>query len=132
ITTLWNRQSFGVNVHIASASTAAIAKRRDRFLFPGLMHAEHVTASGLMRAEPATASLSDTGWCIAECYCGWACNVDASFLSNLNRVGTGICIHDELGQFVLAKTEWMAFLCGVDVGEPLGEYMSLNIPKLMV
>ncbi|CAJ2658044.1 unnamed protein product [Trifolium pratense] len=34
----------------------------------GLMRAEPVTASGLMRAEPATASLSDTGLCVAECY----------------------------------------------------------------
>ncbi|PNX92692.1 cytochrome p450 [Trifolium pratense] len=93
-------------------------------LLEGLMRAEPVTASGLMRAEPATASLSDTGLCVAECYVvgpgvAWT-------------VGTGICIRDELGQFGLAKTEWITLLCGVEVGEALGEYMSLDIPKSMI
>jgi hypothetical protein len=53
------------------------------------------------------------------------CNIDASFASHLNRVGFGISICDELGQFVLSKTELIALICGVDIGEPLGEYMSL-------
>ncbi|XP_045789678.1 uncharacterized protein LOC123884591 isoform X4 [Trifolium pratense] len=48
------------------------------------------------------------------------CNIDASFASHLNRVGIGICICDELGQFVLSKRKLIALLCGVDVGEPLG------------
>ncbi|CAJ2662370.1 uncharacterized protein LOC123884591 isoform X3 [Trifolium pratense] len=47
------------------------------------------------------------------------CNIDASFASHLNRVGIGICICDELGQFVLSKRKLIALLCGVDVGEPL-------------
>jgi hypothetical protein len=33
---------------------------------------------------------------------------------------------------MVSKTKWIALLCGVDVGEALGEYMSLNVPKLMV
>ncbi|MCI53903.1 cytochrome P450, partial [Trifolium medium] len=31
------------------------------------------------------------------------CNIDASFSSNLNRVGIGICICDEYGVYVMAK-----------------------------
>ncbi|KAK2390925.1 hypothetical protein QL285_064432 [Trifolium repens] len=45
----------------------------------------------------------------------------ASFASHLNRVGIGICICDELGQFVLSKTEWINRRCGVDVGGPRGD-----------
>jgi hypothetical protein len=35
----------------------------------------------------------------------WKILLYASFASHLNRVGIGICIRDELGQFVLLKTE---------------------------
>ncbi|MCI35943.1 cytochrome P450, partial [Trifolium medium] len=33
------------------------------------------------------------------------CNIDASFPSNSDRVGIGMCIRDEHGAFILAKTE---------------------------
>jgi hypothetical protein len=44
------------------------------------------------------------------------CNIDASFASHLNKVGIRISICDELGQFVLSKTKWIALLGRVDVG----------------
>ena len=34
------------------------------------------------------------------------CNVDASFSSSTNKVGVGMCIRDEEGCFVRAKTMW--------------------------
>nr|ABD32642.1 Polynucleotidyl transferase, Ribonuclease H fold [Medicago truncatula] len=33
-------------------------------------------------------------------------NVDASFSHALGRVGIGMCIQDEHGRFVMAKTKW--------------------------
>nr|ABN08196.1 Polynucleotidyl transferase, Ribonuclease H fold [Medicago truncatula] len=34
----------------------------------------------------------------------YKCNIDASFSKHLNKVGIGICIRDDTGTFVLAKT----------------------------
>jgi len=48
------------------------------------------------------------------------CNVDASFSQARNRVGIDVCIRDDEGRYVLAKTEWMSLLLGVDLGEALG------------
>jgi hypothetical protein len=45
------------------------------------------------------------------------CNIDASFSRHLNRIGIGMCIRDDSGTFVLAKTEWISHLCDVHVGE---------------
>lgn len=47
------------------------------------------------------------------------CNVDASFSHVLNRVGLGMYIRDEEGRLVLAKTEWLALLLDMDLGEAL-------------
>ena len=48
------------------------------------------------------------------------CNVDASFSQARNRVGIGVCIRDDEGRYVLAKTEWMSLLLDVDLEEALG------------
>ncbi|XP_039685651.1 uncharacterized protein [Medicago truncatula] len=50
----------------------------------------------------------------------FTCNVDASLSQAQNRVGIGVCIRDEEGCFVLAKTEWMTPLLDVELGEALG------------
>jgi hypothetical protein len=42
------------------------------------------------------------------------CNIDASFLTSTNKVGLGMCIRDEDGRFVLAKTMWFSPICSVD------------------
>lgn len=47
----------------------------------------------------------------------YKCNIDASFSSSLNMVGLGMCIRNDVGEFVLAKTVWFAPLCDVDVEE---------------
>ena len=48
------------------------------------------------------------------------CNVDASFSQARDRVGIGVCIQDDEGRSVLAKTEWMSLLLDVGLGDALG------------
>jgi len=43
-----------------------------------------------------------------------------SFSQARNRVSIGVCIQDDEGHYVLAKTEWMSPLLDVDLGETLG------------
>jgi hypothetical protein len=50
----------------------------------------------------------------------YKCNIDASFSTSLNRVASGMCLRDDDGAFVLARTEWFAPLCDIDVGEAVG------------
>ncbi|MCH88219.1 cytochrome P450, partial [Trifolium medium] len=54
------------------------------------------------------------------------CNIDASFSANSDRVGIGICIRDEHGAFILAKTEWCTPKSEVHIGEALGLLSALN------
>jgi hypothetical protein len=50
----------------------------------------------------------------------YKCNVDASFFTRLNRVRIGICIRDDRGRFVLAKTVWTSSpMMNIDVGEAI-------------
>ena len=44
-------------------------------------------------------------------------NVDASFSSHSNKVGIDICIRDEMGLFVGARTTWLEPILYVLVGE---------------
>jgi len=37
-----------------------------------------------------------------------------------------MCIRDDVGEFVLAKTDWFAPLCDVDVGEVVGLHTTLE------
>ncbi|AET02182.1 hypothetical protein MTR_8g036780 [Medicago truncatula] len=53
-------------------------------------------------------------------------NVDASFSEPLDRVGIGICIKDEEGGFVLARTEWFSPITDVDRGEALALLKALG------
>jgi hypothetical protein len=46
--------------------------------------------------------------------------VDASFSRDQNKVEIGVCIWDDQGKFILAKTEWMSPVTEVDLGEALG------------
>src|SRR4030065_2026083 len=56
----------------------------------------------------------------------YKCNVDASFSHSFNRVGLGMCIRDDKGCFVLAKTEWLSPLLELDLGEALGLLSALH------
>jgi len=59
-------------------------------------------------------------------YGRYKCNIDASFSDSLNMVGIGICIRDDQGEFVLAKTDCFSPLCDVDVGEDVGLHTPLQ------
>jgi ribonuclease HI len=52
--------------------------------------------------------------------------IDASFSKQQNKVGIGMCIRDDQGRFVLAKTEWLSPITDVDIGEALGLLSALN------
>jgi hypothetical protein len=54
------------------------------------------------------------------------CNIDASFPVNSNRVGIGVCIRDDHGAFISAKTEWFSPKCDVHIGEALGLLSALT------
>jgi len=54
------------------------------------------------------------------------CNVDASFSDPLNRTYIGICICDEEGTFVRAKTVSISPMCFVVVGEARGLFQALQ------
>jgi hypothetical protein len=56
----------------------------------------------------------------------YKCNIDASFSPSLNMVGIGICLRDDLGEFVLAKKYCFSPTCDVDVGEAVGLYTMLK------
>jgi len=54
------------------------------------------------------------------------CNIDASFSIPQNGTGIGLCIRDDEGNFVLAKTMNFAAVHAVDVDEALGLYHVLE------
>jgi len=54
------------------------------------------------------------------------CIVDASFSNAFNRTGIGLCIHDDEGVFILAKSIPLPFRYSVNVGEALGLYHALE------
>ncbi|CAJ2637113.1 unnamed protein product [Trifolium pratense] len=57
----------------------------------------------------------------------YKCNIDASFSVRQNKVEIGMCIRDDQGQFVLAKTEWMSPITDTDIGEALGLLSALKL-----
>jgi len=54
------------------------------------------------------------------------CNIDAAFSVPRNRTSIGICIRDEHGVFVLAKTVSFEGVYAVEVGEALGLFHALQ------
>jgi len=74
-----------------------------------------------VRAGPATAQQR---WQPPEHGC-MKCNVDVAFSRHRNKMGINICIHDEEGAFVLARTVSFFGAYPVDIGEALGLYHAL-------
>lgn len=54
------------------------------------------------------------------------CNIDAGFSTSMNRTGIGICVRDDDGAFVLAKTLSFEVVHSVNVGEALGLYYAFE------
>jgi len=48
------------------------------------------------------------------------------FSDSLNMVGIGICIYDDQGEFVMAKTDCFSPLCDADVGEVVRLHTALQ------
>nr|ABN08693.1 Polynucleotidyl transferase, Ribonuclease H fold [Medicago truncatula] len=44
----------------------------------------------------------------------------------MNKVGIGMCFHDDAGDFVLAKKSWFSPLCDVNIGEVVGLHTILK------
>jgi len=53
-------------------------------------------------------------------------NIDASFSSQFNHTGIGICIRDSDGTFVMANTVTYPCIISVDVGEASGLHSALQ------
>jgi hypothetical protein len=56
----------------------------------------------------------------------YKCNVDASFSSTHNKVGIGMCIRNDQGHFVKARTEWLEPILDVEIGEAVGLLSALK------
>jgi len=56
----------------------------------------------------------------------YKCNIDASFFTSLNMVGLGMCLLDDVGVFVLAKTDWFSPLCDIDGREVVELHTTLD------
>lgn len=54
------------------------------------------------------------------------CNVDAAFFKERNQVGIGMCLRDEFGHFLGAKTHWFHPILDVHMGEAAGLYFAIN------
>ena len=56
----------------------------------------------------------------------YKCNIDATFSSQHNRTGIGICVRDSEGAFVLAQAITHPCTVSVDVGKALGLHFALQ------
>ncbi|KAK2356026.1 hypothetical protein QL285_093387 [Trifolium repens] len=56
----------------------------------------------------------------------YKCNIDASFSPIRNKVGIGMCIRDDHGRYVAAKTEWLSPILDVEIGEAMGLLSALK------
>jgi len=57
---------------------------------------------------------------------GRNCCVEASFSTSANKLGIGMCIRNEEGCFLRAKTMWFSPVCSIDVGEASGLYYAIR------
>ena len=65
-------------------------------------------------------NIADTSKWKIPVVCRFKFNIEFSFSKHLNKVGIGMCIRDDIGTFVLAKTEWFSPICEVHIEEALG------------
>lgn len=58
---------------------------------------------------------------------GWVkCDVDAAFSFTANNVGIGICLRDERGTFIKAKTHCFSSIMDVFLGETMGLQLAIS------
>jgi hypothetical protein len=56
----------------------------------------------------------------------YKCNVDASFSFTHNKIGIGMCVRNDQGHFVKARTEWLEPILDVEIGEAVGLLSALK------
>jgi len=94
------------------------------------MNGEHLNVRSCREVFPLThqirASSSNVVEWMKPTYGRYKCNIDASFSSSLNMVGIRICLRDDMGEFVCAKTDCFSPLYDVDVGEIVDLHTTLK------
>ncbi|KEH25194.1 hypothetical protein MTR_6g016265 [Medicago truncatula] len=61
----------------------------------------------------------------------YKCNIDTAFSESTNLVGIGMCIRDENGHFVLARTDYFSPICEVHIREALGLLSAMDWAHLL-
>lgn len=54
------------------------------------------------------------------------CNVSVSFSAHTTNVNICMCIQNEHGEFVFAKTKWFTPHCAIHVGMAIGLFQALD------
>jgi hypothetical protein len=94
---------------------------------PVLQGVQQASATGTAAVHtPSVAAIRDQLSWKPPAQGRFKCNIDATFSSSHNRTGIGICIRDEEGIFVLAKTVRFARVYDVEVGEALGLFHAIQ------
>jgi len=87
--------------------------------------ANHLNVGSQLAHPHVNRSEAMVGW-LTPVYGRFKCNMDASFSNQLNRTGIGICIRDETGTFVLAKSIHISPMCLDAAGEALALFYALE------
>ena len=106
------RNSRQLNLGRVQPVSADIAGGQIAFLPHNMVRQQLKQGSNIMYGQPAhisqvpssSAGTTDPNWWHKPQQGRYKCNVDASFSSIRNRIGIDICLCDDEGAFVLAKT----------------------------
>jgi hypothetical protein len=116
---LWKRRNNQVWENITELNQTVC--ERAKHLLIGWRNAQQVR-SLINTPQPPP---QPTRW-IKPAYGRYKCNIDASFSLVLNKVGIGMCIRDNQGNFVTAITEWIKPILDVEIGEAFGLLRALK------
>lgn len=104
--------------------TTAAVRDRGLNLLTGWQNAQ----DSRNRADVQQQRIDDTVWRKPD-EGHFKCNVDAAFFKESNRVGIGICIRDDNGRLVKARTSWSTPLLDVPEGEAIGLLYAIRWAK---
>jgi hypothetical protein len=107
---IWKRRNNKVWDNIVDSDQAVI--ERAKHLITGWRNAQQLRNL----ANTAPTDPQQTGW-VKPNSGRYKCNVDASFSLNRNKVGLRMCIRDDHGGFVAARTQWLEHILDVEIGE---------------
>ncbi|XP_045810169.1 uncharacterized protein LOC123904565 [Trifolium pratense] len=110
---IWKRRNNKVWDNITDFDQIVV--ERAKHLITSWRNAQQIRQS----ANIAQSSPQQTIW-IKPRHERYKCNVDASFSLDRNKVRLGMCLRDEHGKFVAARTEWIKPIVEVEIGEAIG------------